>query len=801
MTDPSPTVDDERASLPTLGPVVAIARSEIRSRWVSLVLIGLLAGLVGAVSVSGIALARRTTTAYDRLGKATRVDDARGFVTGYPELVDDLTTLPAVTARWVGGIGVAQVEEEHTFVGIVAGPREPSPLFHPIVLEGRLPGASSDPQVIEIALRDDFQRQFHLPMGQEVPVRFLTQADYYRFDTGFEGGDVHGREAVLRVVGTVRMAGAYSDVPPAFASSAALDSHPDAFIGAAYFVRLAGGADAVADFTRAADEVVGDRTLPPEGQEFEIIGVSDTSVNRASVDNTALLLGRALMAFALSTAIVGGFAVVQSLSRHHTATARAREVEQALGLTRGQQAGARVLSGLVPAVLATTVAAVGALAASSIEPIGALNLYEPHPGAVVNVTVLAVGVASVFAGVLGAAVLTGTLQRARHVDTMVRESKVVGRVSRVGGSPSTVLGLRFALEPGRGARAVPVRSAIVGAMVGVAGVVAGLVYISSLDRLVSSPTRSAIPFDVLVADVTAEDLQGDVLDDPRVGDVTVIETAPLSFDGRTVDGHALQDLRGSLDIGLEEGRLPQTPDEIALGLRMARDLGVHRGDTVTVTRPGGDERDLAVVGIAVIPAFNTEELGLNAMMTTEGLEANASALPFTEAAVSAAPGEDVSELNAFLASQFEADVSSAPVTVKNLEELGGLPGGVAAIVGSIAVLALANALVVAVRRRGRDLSVMRAIGFSRRQTAVAVLVMALAIVAIGVVIGVPVGMAIGATLWRATASGAFVLSDAYFRWEVLLLPVVGAVVIALVAAAIPARQAAAQRAADGLRAE
>jgi hypothetical protein len=765
------------------------------------VLIGLLAGLVGAVSISGIALARRTTTAYDRLGAATKVDDARGFVTGYPELVDELTTLPDVTARWVGAIGVAQVEGENTFVGIVAGPREPSPLVHPLVLEGRLPEASPDPDVIEIVLRDDFQRQFHLPMGQEIPVKFLTQADYYRFDTGFQGGTVHGPEAVLRVVGTVRLAGAYSDIPPAFASKAALESHPEAFTSAAYFVRLTDGTDGVADFKRAADQVVGDRTLPPEGEEFEVIEVSDTSINEASVNNTALLLGRALMAFALSTAIVGGFAVVQALARHHTATAQAREVEQALGLTRGQQATARVLSGLVPAVIATILAVVGALAAARIEPIGALNNYEPSPGAAVNVTVVAVGLVAVFAGVLAAAVLTGTLQRVRRSDTSVRESNLVGRVSRLGGSPSTVLGLRFALEPGRGARAVPIRSAITGALVGVAGVVAGLVFISSLDRLESSPVRSAIPFDVLVADVTAEDLQGDVLDDPLVGDVTVIETAPLSFDGQTVDGHALQDLRGSLDIGMQEGRLPQTPDEIALGLRMARDLGVHRGDTVTVRRSDGDERELAVVGVAVIPAFNTEELGLNAIMTTEGLEANASAAPFTEAAVSTAPGKGVDELSAFLQSRFEADVSTPPVTVKNLEELGGLPGGVAAIVGSIAVLALANALVVAVRRRGRDLAVMRAMGFTRRQTAVAVVVMALAIVAIGVVIGVPVGMAIGATLWRATASGAFVLSDASYRWELLLLPVVGAVVIALVAAAIPARQAATQSPADGLRAE
>ena len=61
---------------------------------------------------------------------------------------------------------------------------------------------------------------------------------------------------------------------------------------------------------------------------------------------------------------------------------------------------------------------------------------------------------------------------------------------------------------------------------------------------------------------------------------------------------------------------------------------------------------------------------------------------------------------------------AVPVAVQNLEQLGGLPAGVAALVGSIAVLALANALVVAVRRRRRDLAVLRAMGFTRRQTAI-----------------------------------------------------------------------------------
>ena len=801
MTDEDLGPGDDRPGSP-FGPVATIARSEVRERWLGLVLIGLLAGAVGAVAISGIALARRTTTAYDRLGEETAVDDARGYVLRYPELVDDLTDLPVVTDSWVGGIGVAKVEGDNTFVGITAGPRVPSPIFDPIVLEGRLPQASPDPDVIEIVLRDDFQRELDIPMGTTFPVQFLSEADYFKFDTLVtDGGEVHGPAAVLEVVGTIQMAGGYTTTPPSFASGAALESHPEAFIGTSYFVRLAGGRDGYPELEAALDELVGDRTLPPEAEEFSVIDVSDTSIAEASVDNTALLLGRALMMLALSTAVVGGVAVTQALARHHTASARARLVEQALGMTRAQQTAARLLSGLLPAALATALAAIGGLAASGIEPIGAVDLYEPHPGAAINVTVLVLGLAAVFTGVLAATALTGAMQARRRVDTAVRESSVVNRVSRVGGSPPTVLGLRFALEAGRGARAVPVRSAIVGATVGVAGVVAGLVFVSSLDRLIASPARSAVPFDVGIADVTREDLEGDILDDPVVGDVSVTETAPLLLDGITVDGHALDDLRGSLEIGLEEGRFPRTPDEITLGLRAARDLDVDAGDTITSRRPGGQERELAVVGVGVVPTFNGEELGLNALLTPEGLEANGIAAPFSGAAVEVAPGHDVDELRELLASRFEADSQAVPVAVQNLEQLGGLPAGVSAIVGSIAVLALANALIVAVRRRRRDLAVLRSMGFTRRQTAVSVVVMSLAIVTIGVLVGLPVGLAVGATLWRLTASGAFVLSDASFRWELLLLPVVGSVAIALVAALLPARQAARQSPATGLRTE
>ena len=141
-----------------------------------------------------------------------------------------------------------------------------------------------------------------------------------------------------------------------------------------------------------------------------------------------------------------------------------------------------------------------------------------------------------------------------------RESSVVNRVTRVGGSPPTVLGLRFALEAGRGARAVPVRSAITGAMVGVAGVVAGLVFVSSLDRLIASPSRSAIPYDVGIADVTVEDLEDEVLDNPLVGDVSYHDerTARRSRASRST-GTRSRTCAARSTSASRAGRLPRTP--------------------------------------------------------------------------------------------------------------------------------------------------------------------------------------------------------------------------------------------------
>ena len=59
--------------------------------------------------------------------------------------------------------------------------------------------------------------------------------------------------------------------------------------------------------------------------------------------------------------------------------------------------------------------------------------------------------------------------------------------ARAGLPPPAITGVRFALEPGVGRSAVPVRSAILGAILAVTVVVATVTFGSSLNTLVSHP--------------------------------------------------------------------------------------------------------------------------------------------------------------------------------------------------------------------------------------------------------------------------------------------------------------------------
>lgn len=783
-----------------VGTVVALARAELRRGWRSLLLITVLAAVVGTTTVGAVSVARRTMTAYDRLAAQTGLDDARGLVHVHDDLVPQIVGLPQVDEHWTGRLGIAQLGDSFTYLGITAGPEEPSPLLRPVVLEGRLPRPTGG-DVVEVALRDDFQREVGVPLGTEATATFLTQADYFRFDTGFEGGSPNGPELTVRVVGTVRLGGGYSTLPPAFTAPEVLGEHPDAFeIGASFFVRLKDGARSFPGFQEAAADLAAGRQLPPEAEEFVVVEVTDTAEADASVEHTASLLGQGLLALALAVGGIGTVAILQAFGRHHAVAFAARATQAALGVTRSQRRGAQALAASAPAVMAGAATCLGAWLLRGVEPIGAVRNSEPSPGPVLNVAVVLGGVALVVLVVVAASLVTAALASQRRAASPARESRLVLHAARIGSSPAGVSGLRFALEPGRGARAVPVRSAISGAVLGIAGVVAGTVFAGSLDRLVDSPSRSGIPFDVQVSDTppAAVDM---ILELPEAATVVVVDSAPIELDGRGLAGHALEPRRGDIEIDLATGRLPRTPDEVVLGLRIASELGKGVGETVTARSAGGSTRPLAIVGTAVVPPFNGEQFGLNALLTPTGLRESAEAAPFTGVATSTRPGTDPDELAGVLSESLEASRPVVPTEVGNLSELGRLPHLVAGLVGLVALISLVHALVLLVRRRAADLAILRTIGFTRRQAAGSVLVMSTAIAAIGIVVGVPVGLAVGSSLWELTAAGAFVSEDALVRWSILAAVAALAAAVAMVAGVLPGRRAGRTSPARLLRAE
>ena len=392
VTDDEPQPDDDRAGILGRRPSVAIARSEVRSRWLGLVLIGLLAGVVGAVAISGIALARRTTTAYDRLGEATKVDDARGTVLRYPELADEIVDAPD-GHRAAGSAASASPRSRARTPSSASSPAPASrpPIIDPIVLEGRLPQASPDPDVIEIVLARGLPARGRRADRHGVPRPVPHRGGLLPLRHGLRGrrgprprGGARGgrhRAPGRRLLDGRRRP---SRARPRF------ESHPDAFIGGELLRpprRTAPPGSTTFDDRRRGARSAAARSRPrPPSSPWST--PSTRRSTEAAVDNTAMLLGRALMIFALSTAVVGGVAVVQALARHHTGDRPRPRGRAGAGADPGaadRRPAAR--RACVPPALATILAAIGALAAARIEPIGAIDLYEPHPGVAVNVAV------------------------------------------------------------------------------------------------------------------------------------------------------------------------------------------------------------------------------------------------------------------------------------------------------------------------------------------------------------------------------------------------------------------------------
>jgi predicted lysophospholipase L1 biosynthesis ABC-type transport system permease subunit len=181
-----------------------------------------------------------------------------------------------------------------------------------------------------------------------------------------------------------------------------------------------------------------------------------------------------------------------------------------------------------------------------------------------------------------------------------------------------------------------------------------------------------------------------------------------------------------------------------------------------------------------------------------------------------APGVDGGAVSARLSPKFQAhgaavmsvaDAKAAglyPQEAAVIADLGGaqrVPLALSGILALAAVMTLAHVLVSSVRRRRRDLAVLKTLGFVRRQVSATVAWQATTLTGISLLIGLPLGVAVGRWAWTLFANTIGVVPVPVVDLPPLLLAIPVTLLLANLIALVPGRLAAATRPAAVLRSE
>jgi putative ABC transport system permease protein len=358
-----------------------------------------------------------------------------------------------------------------------------------------------------------------------------------------------------------------------------------------------------------------------------------------------------------------------------------------------------------------------------------------------------------------------------------------------------------------------VRAALGGAALGVAGVVGAIVVATNLDRLVTTPARYGTPVQLSleVSNAERELLVSELVSDDDVNAVGVVWSGMVTVADRAVGAYALEQRTGRLSFTTVAGRAPLGDGEVALGPHLVDDLGVAVGDEIELVRPGADAPEtFVVVGEALTPLDNGDDFAGQIAMTrggfdrvglTEGLEGLTA-----EVGVQLRRGADVEAVYARLDRRHPAEVQDEaiaprPGTIDLLARVAPLTWLLAAVVGLAGSAALIHALAVGVRRRGRDLGVLRVFGATAGETGHVLHWMALWVAAAGVLVGVPAGVLGGSIAWRRIASDNDVAVDVTFPAAAVSLVMLASIVVSVLVAIPAGRRARRIRIHDALRFE
>ncbi|MGC2174724.1 MAG: FtsX-like permease family protein [Acidimicrobiales bacterium] len=542
---------------------------------------------------------------------------------------------------------------------------------------------------------------------------------------------------------------------------------------------------------------------------------------------------------AIALAVFGGVAALAALliaglmiGRLLRLGAGELDTLRALGASPTMMLVDELLGILFALVLGSLLAVVVAVLLSPLAPLGAVRSVYPDRGFAFDWTVLAFGFVVLVVGLGVLAVLLAqrevratSQRRSREGE---REARLVRSVANSGLPIAAVTGIRFALEPGRGRSATPVRSAALGAVLAVCALVATVTFGASLDSLISHPSLYGWNWDyaLLSSFGGAEDLPGPQITKLLDQDHDILHWSGAYVARSAIDGERIpalvEDPGASVQPPVLTGHGLMAANQIVLGAATLDALHVRIGDLVTFDNGTSKPSMLRVVGTMTMPAMGQDTgLGQGALVATSDfptalLNLQNAPIPGPNAIlVRMRPGIAPS-----LARQSLEDVNAAvnrnpasqglgggvvtvlrPAEIVNFRSMGTIPAVLASGLAVGAVAALGLTLVTSVRRRRRDLALLKSMGFTQRQLAASIAWQSSVAALIGCVVGIPLGVLVGRALWLSFARSINVVPAPAVPALTLVLIGVGALVFANLVAAIPGRIAARTSTALVLRAE
>jgi len=562
----------------------------------------------------------------------------------------------------------------------------------------------------------------------------------------------------------------------------------------------------------------------PKGLPFVYVQSENAE---ATADATLRPEATALGVFGGIAGVATLLIVGQVISRRIRLRASDLSVARALGASPTMNFSDGLLGTSGAIVLGSLFAGAVAIGLSPLAPLGPVRPFV-SAGVHVDWAVVGLGVA-VLVGALGAIALVASLLtlpgRAVRRASRVPSSRVARAATAAGLPPTAVAGVRFALEPGAGRTAVPVRSAILGSILAVIVVVATVTFGSGLSTLVSHPALYGWNW---TYDMDGGGGLGDI---PGQAAAKLLDADPLvqswsgvSYSSLQLDGINVPVLGGTPGAAvappLLSGHGLDAGNQVVLGAATLAQLHKRLGDTVVVRSAHGSPVTLRVVGTATLPPIGVAgsshlEMGTGALLSYRLIPAAARNLfevtPGPNAIlVRTKGGASQQALRSLQAIGRKLGIAEnggsilavqRPAEIINYGSLGATPALLAAALAAGAVSALGITLVASVRRRRRDLAILKTLGFTRRQLAGAVAVQAGVAAVIGCAVGIPLGIALGRTLWDLFANQISAVPDPTV--PTLSVVVIGlvAVALAVLVAAIPGRLAARTPTSQLLRAE